>query len=819
MLIPALLLNLAVVTMFLTTISYSGLIIWRESKDSHNTITDRPTTKPTRPTMSTPTRPGPTISPPTRPGPTISPPTRPGPTTSPPTRPGPTISPPPPGPTTNPPTRPGPTPPPGPTISPPPPTPPPNSTTLFPTPSSPKPGPENVCETEACKYADSVLNRKVRRALMPCNDFYYFACGKMESTESDKLEADTVLTKAIIEEKYHDILRKPETAEDIEPVKLAKQMYRKCNGNNSADTDQLGKMILTMRGLHESADSGSLLKSFYDIALKHGYLPRSLFIIDAATNNESQTILLIRNPSPPSGFYVWPLDNTSLRADTEELGNVVKKGEFAFLYEDVNGSISEEKKIAEAYSGYKPDFREFMFTALASEIGPPLGSTLADIIHKMLAPFIFPSDLKVRVECIGCLHYVWAMNFENNKTLLLRHLIRHALADNILDTPEKGVEEWFKEQAGSPELIEYFKNKFCASKIVSLFKKAMDYEYIRNYVDPRKKDLIAKIIDQSKTSLKTLVKEAKHLDESAKDTYFRTIDSLKYYTPLDRAITDSADDIINFYIGFYVDPVSYGVSLKNVKRLAIGGTTIRLFKPHAIPIQAYKFMFGEKYMHYDADLNSVYLSVAALQDIFLSMDRSEFLNFGGFGSIIGHALSQSVDSKGSKQAEQMSLIQSVYLGIPMDTDKNGDNATECFVNSLKKHGNLTADEINQLNKKKQKAIVYESDGVQIAYHAYMNVRADLKDHQDQVLPSFVNYSDGAMFFLSYASMACSTDALLTNEKDNIRAYGKVNVVAKTSVDFDREFGCEVLQNEKCNLWLEGSSKKDKLNEIHDLFMR
>ncbi|XP_065220237.1 neprilysin-1-like [Planococcus citri] len=814
MLIPAVLLNLAVVALFLTTVSFSGLMIWRESKNPQNTTTVRPTTKPTRPGPTPP--PGPTIYPPTRPpGPTPPP----GPTIYPPTRPpGPT---PPPGPTIYPPTRPpGPTPPPGPTVSPPPPGP--TTSPPFPTPSPHYkpwfPDPQEKIDPE------KILNRTVRRALNPCNDFYFFACGEekvstpeKESTPSMETDDNIVLTKTMIEKKYNDILGKPETAEDIAPLKLAKQLYNQCDEKKPGDSNELQELITKFERLRILADSKAVLKSFYETALDNGYLPKSLFIIDMVTDKESNRYVYIRKPSPESNFYGWPLDTTSLRVDTKELENALKKEKNAANYEKYiqPGYETEEKDIANVYSS---EFEPEPYEATIQTFGITVdGFPLVDIIRKTFSPSLINDDQIIRVECLACLRNVLAMSVVNNKESLLTYLIRHALADNLLDTSEQAVEDWIKERFGTTEPIKRYKALFCSSKTVSLFKKAMDYAYIKNYVDPKKNALIDEIVQFSKTSLKNLVQTSSGLEEPKKEKFNKIIETFKVYTPLHGDLNISKD-VTDYYSGLQLDAASYCKSLEIVRKFVMdrAAKRFRLIDGFNVPIQAYKFMFGEKFMRYDRDVNSAYLSVNALQDMFLSPDRSAFLNFGGFGSIIGYALSQSVISKVIKEADKKNLVQSVYLGIPADAAGNKDNFTECYVNAYKKHSYPSANETDMLNKKQEKAIVYESDGVQVAYFAYKDF---LGAKNDTVLPSFVNFTDGAMFYISYANMARARDPLLIKEEDYIRAYAKVNVMAKTSKEFDREFKCDGIAIDKCNVWLKGSSKKAKLREHFDLFMR
>ena len=97
---------------------------------------------------------------------------------------------------------------------------------------------DNVCLTPGCVHAASKILAKMDETIVPCDDFYNFACGTFlkETVISDDQKRVDVNNE--IDDKLQQQLRTLMDSlndSDIKPFKLMKKLYRACMNTSNCD--------------------------------------------------------------------------------------------------------------------------------------------------------------------------------------------------------------------------------------------------------------------------------------------------------------------------------------------------------------------------------------------------------------------------------------------------------------------------------------------------------------------------------------------------------------------------------------------------------
>uniref|UniRef100_A0A2S2NXH3 Neprilysin n=1 Tax=Schizaphis graminum TaxID=13262 RepID=A0A2S2NXH3_SCHGA len=204
---------------------------------------------------------------------------------------------------------------------------------------------------------------------------------------------------------------------------------------------------------------------------------------------------------------------------------------------------------------------------------------------------------------------------------------------------------------------------------------------------------------------------------------------------------------------------------------------------------------------YDSE-NSFEIPVGILQDVFYSIDRPQYMNYGAIGIIIGHEINHVFDTKGRKYDKQGNLVdwwakeaENRYLEKAMCIQYQYGNYTAQEV-GLKLNGSNTLDEN-----------MADNGGIKAAYNAY---NSWTKQHGDEPrLPGLQKFTPKQMFWLSIANIRCTKYSLKTlkdiiindsHSPNRFRIIGPLSNLEEFSNDFQCKPGSYMNPVKKCQVW-------------------
>ena len=205
--------------------------------------------------------------------------------------------------------------------------------------------------------------------------------------------------------------------------------------------------------------------------------------------------------------------------------------------------------------------------------------------------------------------------------------------------------------------------------------------------------------------------------------------------------------------------------------------------------------------YYDAQMNTINFPAGILQPPYFDASKSEEMNYGAIGLVIGHEISHGFDDQGRKFDAKGNLRD---WWTPED-GKRYDELAACISKEythdipelgVKTNGQLTLGEDSADNA-----------GLRIALIALDNTYKKLGKSLDDTDPD--GWTPRQKFFMAHAFSWCETDrpefdrSIIATNPHSLNEY-RVNFVEKNSPEFWKAFGCKkgqpMVSENACRVW-------------------
>ncbi|KAL1927863.1 hypothetical protein VTP01DRAFT_3268 [Rhizomucor pusillus] len=214
----------------------------------------------------------------------------------------------------------------------------------------------------------------------------------------------------------------------------------------------------------------------------------------------------------------------------------------------------------------------------------------------------------------------------------------------------------------------------------------------------------------------------------------------------------------------------------------------------------------QPFVSYSKQKNQLTLPIAVMQDPFLVLDVSDYVNYASLGTKVAHEFVHGYDTSGYLYNSNGEFGQ----WWNEEAAEIFENKTQCFREQYSNFSVRTAadgEEIFVDGKRTLDGNIADNGGLSLAYAAW-KAQQPRKD-RNKLLPGLDRWTPEQLFFLSYARMHCSkatAERTLDELRTSTHAPDKwrVNGPLMNSEAFATAFSCPLNSNmnpsDKCKLW-------------------
>ncbi|XP_043465938.1 neprilysin-2-like [Leptopilina heterotoma] len=629
----------------------------------------------------------------------------------------------------------------------------------------------------------------------PCDDFYKFACGQypyfveFPNSESNKLDEFSIIEDKVKKE-MTSILEEEYTSTESRYAKLIKTFYQTCMKTtdiNKENIKLISDLLNTIGGWPLLEKTSSSYKNFqwekFGSKMKKVVFLKNSFIISTFrqdTMNNSNTVIQIEQPESfdTSSGYLNLVEATVKLFGADEV-----------KIKDITQIVDIEKRLFNISVPYaeRTDFRDRM--TVKELIGNYSNILWKDYFNTFLKPFNTIKD-----DDIILINHA---NYFKHFNKLIKHFSKRDQANYLI---WKVVEGFLNNYVGSIENKKE-KSKMCYNHVYDLFGNSFGMLYIRKHFDAKS---ITSVTDEMESNIfeqfNKILGQTDWMDSKTKGKAFEKLRSMSIVHPsIFESYTD--DEIDEYFANLEITPGDFLQSFIKITKFEKYHNKHEFRKPvnfsswrsqlNPITVNAMNYMFN----------NSLILSPAILQGIFVNENRPRYMNYGSMGIIIGHEYTHTFDNNGKNYDKFGNLVN----WWEPESDKEFFSKTKCIIHQ---YGNYTVKEVNQNvnGESTQGENIADNGGVKLAYLAYEEY---MKTHDPDLLLPGVDLSQRQLFWISFAQTYCvkTTEKGLNNtilndfhSPNEFRVIGSIVNRPEFSRDFQCAKGTNMNPKNKCSVW-------------------
>ncbi|XP_035217683.1 neprilysin-2-like [Stegodyphus dumicola] len=658
--------------------------------------------------------------------------------------------------------------------------------------------------------ASDILN-KLDDTTDPCDDFYQFACGGwLKKHVISEYYAPQVSIHSELQDKLYLELRRlleKETAEDeYDFIPKIKEMYESCMDTRSIENAGISPLSEALKKLGgwPVVEKHSWDETFFDWinTLSHlrkmGYSHDTLMKLDVTMvpNHTSPYIVTLDQPSLglDRQFLVKGLKDittyryfqlmvaaaNALGADKATSEEELKKTlEFEIKLANFSLPAKRRQKISHVYEGFtvydllttvkEIDWLRYLNLLLNDEIdqNEPIVVMSSNYIIEF-SRFIREADKRVVANYIMWRVVQASLPFLSKDW---RHMLQAHTPKTTAEKPR-----W----------------KECISRLNDgPLGATLSFYHMQHYFEKESKEAALEIARYIKRRFLNGITEAHWLREH--DGYLQNkVNTTTYHIGYPKELLDDC-----FLLELYKNLTFSEGSYLDKELKARKWSTDYFFSLLRKPVIKNEWTKFPKALSVDGVYhwtnNSIELSAGYLQSPFFNKDWPQYLNFGGFGHIIAHEITHSLDYSIREIRKTDSWIHRAYDELP-----------SCMVFQ---YANFSADNSMKVNGV---STIRENIADNAAWReAYLGYQSWVRDHgRENMLPG-LKYTPNQLFWISAANKWCEKvepDYLKTVLEEGVYPPQKFRVIGpvSNSEEFAKDFHCKpgsrMNPEPKCYVW-------------------
>ncbi|XP_073971448.1 neprilysin-like isoform X2 [Rhodnius prolixus] len=672
----------------------------------------------------------------------------------------------------------------------------------------------------------------------PCTDFFEFACGgwtkahPVPKTESHWNQFNLVDEKLNLQ--LREILDLPINSDDSYPVKNAKRFYKVCMEEESAygSENPLKKLksLLKTFGSWPIASypwrgGGSFVWSdvLADITRTLVVWPIIYVAVSGDRKNSTRHVITIDQPSlvvprtmlsdvitykhQIEAYKTWVRETAILLAKVS--GQRVDLVAIGIQAEEIVNFESELAKIMSTREMRRNVLRTYNAMTLRELQSWTDMSAPGQINWLRLVERIF-QETEVNVN--------WSMSVVVREVDYLFKLVKL-----IRDTPTKVLANYLNwrvvkffsrelnddmrklafqfEQVFTGATMDQPRWKECLQSTDGAMNMAVGYIYAKKYFDNAAKQVaevmsanIKAVFSEQMDNLSWMDEETKKAAKIKVDTMSQLIGYPAWY--------DNSTALEHYYDGLSIDD-SHFDNVRNARSF----NSLKMLKKLGEPTERSEWPIspGVVNAYYNSQTNSIIFPAGILQPPFFSKKRTEALNYGGIGVVIGHEITHGFDDVGRHSDAHGNLAQ----WWSEETIQTYLEKAECFISQYGSYRipvldstlltKVTVNGVTTLGEN-----IADNGGLHSALLAYRKYEA--KNGPEPRLPGLEQYSPEQLFFIAFATNWCESstkESLLHEVLNDPHSPHKFRVQGslENSVEFTKAFNCpSQAEKQVCTIW-------------------
>ncbi|XP_017046056.1 neprilysin-2 isoform X1 [Drosophila ficusphila] len=695
--------------------------------------------------------------------------------------------------------------------------------------------PSEVCLTQECIHTASIVLRKMRPEVEPCDNFYEFACGTYLEEENIPDDKVAISTFSVISDKLQEQLKDIITAErpESEPkhFRLPNLLYKACM--NKTLIESLGAEPITrvaeklggwplIKGEGWNADDSwtwqEQVKKFRKAGFSMDYIIDFSIGVDLQNSTKrlidlDQSALALSREYLVKGFnetlvkayYDYMVDIAVLFGANRELAKteLLSSLEFEMALANISWPNEKRRNSSELYNLRTPaqlqaaypyvQWVDYMNALLPEglvvaademiNLSVPsffedLGKLLAKTPKRVIANYMF---WRIHGFSVGFLSEEFRKRQLQYATALSGRQEQEARWKECVDIATGSMDEESEEDFDSLGISVgslYVRKHFHKDSKANALEMVNDIRDVFNDILDEVNWMDAKTKKEAKEKLHSMATHIGYPDEMLDNEKLA-----KYYAKLDI----DPDQYFQSFLGMNIFGTNYSF---NKLRLPVNKTD---WVRHARPAIVNAF--------YSSLENSIQFPAGILQGHFFNAQRPKYMNFGAIGYVIGHEITHGFDDQG----RQFDVKGNLRDWWQPDTQKAYLAKAKCII---EQYGNYTerATGLNLNGINTQGENIADNGGVKESYIAYR--RWAQKHGPEPKLPG-LDFTPEQMFWVAAGQTWCAKyrkESLKMRITTGVHSPSEFRVLGSLSnmKDFAKDFQCPegspMNPVQKCEVW-------------------
>ncbi|KAF5280979.1 hypothetical protein FQR65_LT14903 [Abscondita terminalis] len=683
---------------------------------------------------------------------------------------------------------------------------------------------DEICQTPGCIQSAAKIIKNMDPDVDPCSDFYEFVCGgfiRDTVIPDDQMEISP-FTEAgnILQQELRELYEAPSTKDEIRPFKLVKLFYKQCMNTSAIEHDDMvpiKDLIQKLGGFpvventHWNENSFDWKQSTYKFR-RSGIDSNTFIKFDLLPDqkNSSRIILYIDQPDLDisrdnilegfddmivDAYYNHLIDLAEVFGAEKTFAKYELKSLIDFLIELATISQSDEERrdraalynpmtVSELQTKYPNIYwLEFINNILVLPESQITSNTTVSV-HS-------PKYISAIGDLLGRTPKRTQANFVIFKTI-------RSLEMYLPDVVRNKEAQFDSIVTGVPQRSPRWQE--CVTKTTSRFDIATSSLYVRKHFDPESKKSAEVMVQDIRTELLEILKNADWMDEKTKKIAIEKAKKVKSHIGYADELLDDKK-VIEHYKPLTLEP---GSSLDQIRNVSIFDKNVEVtllskkFDKNDWRTRIPATEINAVYAGYE---NSIQIPASILQNVFYSKDRPQAMNYGGIGYFIGHELTHGFDDQG----KQLNIEGNLENWWAEETNKAFLEKAKCIIGQ---YSNYTVLDVN-LNVNgvlTQGENIADNGGIKEAYFAYKKWLS--RNGDEPKLPG-LDYTPKQLFWISVASCWCSKErkeiieqVLMGDEHSpsRFRVIGPLSNFEEFATDFKCAPGTKMNPKHKCKVW-------------------